>query len=180
MCEIFADNGYLDEKTKQWILTTTTIKDFTNKKNNDNKSFSNQSYEKYILTEIDLKESDLIKKKKKPDEMNYVELKESITRSNNTGKDSIKERVELYHKIAYPFTNIIILFFGLRLTSNVRKGYSLSAIAFALAFAFIYYGVDAFFLVMGENKVLHPLLAAWLGHMIFLGLGVINLFTTKK
>lgn len=79
--------------------------------------------------------------------------------------------VELSTKIAWPFASLVLLLLSLPLAaSSTRSTSSAMGLAFLLAAA--YYLLFTFGQTLGQQGVVHPLLAPWIANLVFIALGV--------
>jgi len=79
--------------------------------------------------------------------------------------------VDLHLKASFPFANLLLVFLGVPL-GVIRRG-SGKAIGFGLSLlvSFLYYSTVRAGQVLGREEVLPPLAAAWLGNVLFGGVG---------
>lgn len=129
------------------------------------------------VNKIILKPQDIIKKQLKPDELNYTELSDFIDSQIKGGQDAARAQVDFYSKISFPFSNIIIIVFGISIATGTRKRRNL-AMQFGISIlaSFIYLGFVKFSQAFGYNGDLNPLLTAWLANIFFLLFGGANLW----
>ncbi len=127
-----------------------------------------------IIPEVDVEPVDFIKSAKKPFSMNYFELLKYIERLKKTGEKFNKQLVDLHTKIAFPFSNIIILFFSIPLasTSTRSKGRGL-IFMIGLMVCFLYLAALRVSQNLGYIEILSPNIAAWLPNIIFGIVGII-------
>ena len=99
---------------------------------------------------------------------------------SGSGGDPDRWLVDLYLKIAFPFANFIIVLFGASLSS--RKTRSGPAISFgiSLLICFLYFGIIKTGQALGHNGTLSPMLAAWIGNIIFGSAAVFIFFRMSK
>jgi lipopolysaccharide export system permease protein len=117
---------------------------------------------------------ELLAEPKDPDEMRYQELGryiQAIQRSGGTARELIVERAL---KIAFPFTCLIIVLFGLPLAHSTRRGGAPVAMGIALATTIFFLMLIRIAQALGAGGALPPVLAAWLPNALFLvaGLGL--------
>ncbi|MDZ7269368.1 MAG: LPS export ABC transporter permease LptG [candidate division KSB1 bacterium] len=121
----------------------------------------------------------LTKVQKDPQEMSYRELEQFIAEVANNGGNPQHWLVDLYLKISFPFTNLIILLFGAPLAvGRVRSGGAVG-VALTLVITFLYFGMVKTGQSLGQNGTIPPLLGAWLGNLIFLLAGGLVLWRVK-
>jgi lipopolysaccharide export system permease protein len=130
---------------------------------------------------LPFKPADFIHVGKRPEQMTYTEQAEYIKRLKNIGIPVEKEMILLYLRWALPLSHIIVMIIGIpfALGFGSKHGKILS-FTFALIFAFVYWSVQAAGQSLGENMIISPLLAAWLGNIVFGIIGVYLLFRIKK
>ena len=131
-----------------------------------------QPFDTHELGRIEPAPSDLRSRKLEPDEMGHRELKAYIARLTASGSDPGDLAVQLQLKIAFPFVTLIMTMIGAPLAAGARRtGFALSFTA-ALAISFLYYGLLQVGQVLGRQGMLPPTLAAWIGNIVFAGIGV--------
>ncbi len=115
---------------------------------------------------------ELLAEPKDPDEMRYQELGryiQAIQRSGGTARELIVERAL---KIAFPFTCLIIVLFGLPLAHTTRRGGAPVAMGIALATTIFFLMLIRIAQALGAGGALPPVLAAWLPNALFLVAGI--------
>jgi len=161
-------------KDQKWILRNVVERRFEN----SNEDIIN--YPKLTITDFRFKPENLLELQKKPEEMSYPELDKFINEMHAIGMEAKKWIVELYLKISYPFSNFIIVLFGAPLAARKRRSGNAVGIGVSLLVCFIYYFFVHTSRVMGHQGSLPPLLAAWVGHIIFIFAGVFTLIKARK
>jgi len=132
------------------------------------------------LIQFNLHPEDIVKTELNPETMRYQELAYFIKRLRESGNDSRKWEVNLHFKLAFPFTNFIVILFGIPLAAvRPRKGIAFGA-GMSLLVIFIYYGFIKFGQVMGYKSILSPLLAVWFGNILFLITGGYLLYKIRQ
>ncbi len=124
--------------------------------------------------------ADLKKAQKQPDEMNYSELRQFITQIIHNGANPQRWLVELHLKIAFPFTNFIIVLFGIPLASLQKRSGAALGFGISLAICFLFFGLVKTFQAIGYNGMFAPWFAAWASNFIIGGIGIILLINVKK
>jgi lipopolysaccharide export system permease protein len=118
---------------------------------------------------------DFAEEEREPDEMNFSELLQYISRVKQSGGRVRKHLVELHFKISFPLVNFIVLLVGTPLSTRIRKGTLTMGAALSLLIAFTYYGFLRTGQALGHSGSLPAPLAAWLGNIFFGVIGVILL-----
>ncbi len=117
---------------------------------------------------------DFTEKQRKPEEMNFHELSEYITRLRKIGFNPQAELVALHSKISFPFANLLVMLIGIPFAMKRRSGGFLVGFGNALGICLIYYLLMSAGNVLGENFVL-PVIGAWFANAVFTVTGIISL-----
>lgn len=108
-----------------------------------------------------------------PDAMNARQLKAYIDTIHITGGDPTEYRVDFHLKFASPLINLIVVFMGILLASGPRKTTVASGFGWTLLIVFVYYILISYGRALGQNAIIPPILAAWLGNLFFGGLSLL-------
>ncbi|MDP2172706.1 MAG: LptF/LptG family permease [Candidatus Cloacimonadaceae bacterium] len=154
-------------KDDRWIMQETDIRRFK-----DGKLTEHHFYPSTDLPLLDVKPQDFIRITKKTLSLTFMELKEYIARLQKMGEDANREIVDLHMKLAFPLTNLIVIFFFIPIaTSNIRsKGRGL-VFLLGLSVCFIYLIIVRVIQSLGYNGVIPPIIAAWAPNIGFTLLG---------
>jgi len=157
---------------KNWVLQDCGIPKFAGGKQTHWEYFA--STDKALL---DVEPDDFIRITKKTIALNFMELRDYIGRLEKMGEDANREIVDLHMKLAFPLTNLIVIFFFIPVaTTNIRsKGRGLIFLL-GLVVCFTYLIVVRVIQSLGYNGVIPPIWAAWLPNIAFtmLGLGFLK------
>lgn len=107
-----------------------------------------------------------------PEVLSFWQLEHYIERLKQSGSRVQKYLVELYLKIAFPLTNFIVVLIGSALAIRVKRGGLAMAFGLSVFVSFLYYALIRTGQSLGHSGQLPPLLAAWLGNLIFLAIGL--------
>jgi lipopolysaccharide export system permease protein len=124
--------------------------------------------------------SDIVREQRQPEEMSYRELSRLISKIEHSGGDATKYRVGLNMKIAFPFTNLIVVLIGSPLSARLRRGGLAVGVGLGLSLTFVYYGFIRVGQALGDHATLPPILAAWLGNVVFAVCGIILISRAEK
>lgn len=102
-----------------------------------------------------------------PKALSFWELEHYIERLRQSGSRVEKYLVELYLKISFPLTNLIVVVIGTALALRVRRGGLAISFGLSVFISFIYYAFIRTGQALGHNGTLPPLLAAWVGNILF-------------
>jgi len=139
-----------------------------------------RKFDHEILVDENLLPADFAKVLKKTEEMSYGELEAFIDQVRQSGSRPEQWLVDLYLKISIPFANFIIVLFGAPLSSQKRRGGAATGFGISLAICFIYFGIVKTAQTMGHSGHLPPVIAAWIGNIIFAIAGLVILVKVPK
>lgn len=157
-----------------WAVSGVTVRRFTD----DNELVFN--LDDTTITDSRIRPENLINIQKKPEEMSFVELNTFIEELQAIGANPRKWIVERHLKIALPFANFIVVLIGAPFASRKRRGGIGLSFGLSLLISFSFFIIIRFGQVLGHQGTLEPFLAAWLGNLIFLLLGLYTLLTVQK
>ncbi|HKV39602.1 MAG TPA: LptF/LptG family permease [Blastocatellia bacterium] len=169
---IFANRAKWDGSTDTWVLQDGWERHFKG----DQREFEAFAEKRISLPEHpeyfkrDTRESSM---------MTLAELRQHINNLSRSGFDVLDLRIDLYKKIAFPATCIVMMLVGLPFAFSVGKKGALYGVTIGIIIGLAYSGLLELFLQMGRYEVLPPLLAAWGPNMMF-GLGGLYLFLTSR
>jgi len=134
-----------------------------------------EQFERRPIGRLSLTPSDIDRKQRRPDEMDFGELKQFIEAQQRAGQEVSRWLVDYYGKVAFPFASLIVVLFGVPFSSNKRRSGVAVEFGISIAVTFIYLGFMKTSQVFGYNGDLDPLLTAWLANLLFLGSQAWNL-----
>jgi lipopolysaccharide export LptBFGC system permease protein LptF len=100
-------------------------------------------------------------------EMNFQQLGAYIRDLRQSGFDTMRLRVALWHKLAYPLIAIVMAVLAIPFALSMGRRGSLTGIAVAISIALAFWVVDALFEAMGNVNYLPAALAAWSPDILF-------------
>jgi lipopolysaccharide export system permease protein len=131
-----------------------------------------QAFDRLVIPELQENPDDFAKNEIDPENMNFMELKSYIEKVKRSGGGVEQYLTDLYFKFSYPLAGSIFVLLGIALSSGKRKQSIATGFGLTLLVSFLYYGVLRVGQTLGYNGVLPPMLAAQLGNLIFLVVGV--------
>ena len=134
-------------------------------------------FDTLALASLTLRPADLARQHKKPDEMSFGELQAYIGRSLANGEDVTRHLVDLYLKISFPLTTFFMVVLGAPLATQVQRRDLASSFGWGILICLAYYSCVKAGQALGWNKVVAPLLGAWLGNLLF---GLLSLLLLKR
>ncbi len=120
------------------------------------------------------------RRQKRPNEMNYFELSNHIAKLTKNGIPAIREKVELYSKVSFPFSCFIIMLIGIPFALQTSKSGKVMGFAMSLFISFFYWGMFSVGKAIGENRILPPASAAWFANIIFGIFGLVLISKIRK
>ena len=100
-------------------------------------------------------------------EMNFGQLNRYISDLRQSGFDTMRLRVELWHKLAYPLMAVVITVLAIPFALSMGRRSSLTGIAVAIAVTLAYFVVDGLFGALGNVNYLPAAMAAWSSDLLF-------------
>lgn len=157
-----------------WIANNGTKRDF-----ND----IQQSIEYFKNLEVDnlnFKPVDLSKKQQRPSEMNLDELDDLIESQKQSGNNPTSTIIEYHARFAFAMTGLIVVLFGLPISTNKRKGGVASQVGLNILVTFLYLVFMKVSQAFGKNGAMNPLLTAWFANIIFVTAAMFNLWRARQ
>jgi LPS export ABC transporter permease LptG len=159
---IFADTAHWDPHLRRWIFEDGWDRHFQGEAISSYDRFSLSTFA--ALTE---QPSYFKKENRQSSEMSFIELSRYIHDLRQSGFDTMRLRVQLDHKIAYPLITLIMAVLAVPFALSMGKRGSLTGIAAAIAVAIAYWVVAGTFEAMGNVNMLPAFLAAWSPDLLF-------------
>jgi len=100
-------------------------------------------------------------------EMNFGQLERYIGDLQQSGFDTMRLRVQLYHKIAYPLVTIVMAVLAIPFALGMGRRGSLTSVAAAIGIALGYWVIAGLFDAMGSVNYLPSAIAAWSPDVLF-------------
>jgi lipopolysaccharide export LptBFGC system permease protein LptF len=117
---------------------------------------------------LSLKPGDLVIKRLRPEQMTGREFRTYIRQFETLGIPADKEHIQYYLRFSSAFSHIIVMLIGIPFALGLAgKHGKILSFTFALLFAFVYWGVQAVGQSLGENRIISPFFAAWVGNILF-------------
>jgi len=159
---IFAAGAHWDPQIHRWIFEHGWQRSFSGD------AITNyQTFEVSTFPEI-LEVPQYFKKETRPSqEMSFNELQRYIRDMRQSGFDTMRLRVQLNRKIAYPLITLVMAILAVPFALTMGKRGSLAGIAVAIGMAIAYLFVDGMFEAMGNVNLLPAFLAAWSPDVLF-------------
>jgi LPS export ABC transporter permease LptG len=159
---IQAEHAYWEPRLQKWIFEKGWVRDL--------KGASIQDYKTFDVTTFDELHEDpsyFKKEVKQSSEMNYDELRRYIDDLQQSGFDTVRLKVQLQKKIAFPLITLVMAILAIPFSASGRRGGALVGVAVALGIAVVYWVTAGLFEAMGDANQLPAMLAAWAPDVIF-------------
>lgn len=134
----------------------------------------------FNIGKLNFKPIDIKRKQMKPDEMNLSEMGEFIQDQIRSGNNPSRWLTDYHSKISFPFSNFIVVLFGVALASQKKRAGLAMEFGLSLLIAFLYFIFMKISTSFGYAGILHPLIAAWLANLVFLLGGIIVILKVRK
>lgn len=159
----------------QWELFDCDVRRFQ-----DGKQMYAMFYPTTTMPILDVEPKDFVRITKKTLALNFFELWDYIGRLQKLGEDASREIVDLHMKVAFPLTNLIVIFFFIPIaTSNVRSKGRGWVFMLGLLVCFAYLIVVQISQSFGYNGIIPPVWAAWMPNIFFFLLGMVFLYKAE-
>jgi lipopolysaccharide export LptBFGC system permease protein LptF len=126
-----------------------------------------RAFEQTSFSEIHEDPGYFTKEAKQAQEMNFGQLQHYIGDLRQSGFDTMRLRVALWHKLAYPIVAIVMAVLAIPFALSMGRRGSLTGIAVAIFVALTYFVVAGTFEAMGNVNYLPAALAAWTPDILF-------------
>jgi LPS export ABC transporter permease LptG/LPS export ABC transporter permease LptF len=158
---IFASRAVWDERTETWRFDNGWVRNF----DGNNPEYS--EFKSTSFAEIHEDPGYFKKENLQSQEMNFRQLDGYIRDLRQSGFDTMRLRVALWHKLAYPLIAIVMSVLAIPFALSMGRRGSLTGIAVAITVALAYWVVDGLFSAMGNVNYLPAALAAWSPDVLF-------------
>ncbi|MGA2673341.1 MAG: LPS export ABC transporter permease LptG [Terracidiphilus sp.] len=159
---IFAARAAWDPANGSWRFLNGWQRDFEGTNITQYREFKQTSF-----AEIHEEPGYFKKESLQSQEMNFGQLDRYIGDLRQSGFDTMRLRVALWHKLAYPLIAVVMAVLAIPFALSMGRRGSLTGIAVAIAVALAYFVVEELFGAMGNVNYLPAPLAAWSPDILF-------------
>ncbi len=159
---IFAARVAWDPDARAWRFQNGWERDFDGANQKNYREFINTGF-----SEIHEDPSYFSKEIVPSQEMNFGQLDRYIRDLRQSGFDTMRLRVALWHKLAYPLIAVVMAMLAIPFALSMGRRGSLTGIAVAVGVAIAYWVVNGLFESMGNVNYLPAPLAAWSSDILF-------------
>jgi LPS export ABC transporter permease LptG/LPS export ABC transporter permease LptF len=159
---IFAKRAVWSNDAQDWLLQNGWVRDVEGANVTSYHSFVAASF-----SEIHASPDYFKKEALQSQEMNFGQLDRYIRDLRQSGFDTKRLSVALWHKLAYPVIAVVMAVLAIPFALSMGRRGSLTGIAVAIAIALVYFVIDNLFGALGNVNYLPPAMAAWSGDILF-------------
>jgi LPS export ABC transporter permease LptG/LPS export ABC transporter permease LptF len=159
---IFAASAHWDPQFNRWIFEHGWERSFNGDEITDYKTFEVSTFSEIIEPPAYFKQE-----LRPSQEMSFNELRHYIQALRQSGFDTMRLRVQLNRKMAYPLITLVMAVLAIPFALSMGRRGSLTGIAVAIGMAIAYMFVDGTFEAMGNVNLLPAFLAAWSPDILF-------------
>jgi LPS export ABC transporter permease LptG/LPS export ABC transporter permease LptF len=170
---IFAQSARWDDKLNEWIFEDGWQRTFQGE--------SISSYQPFTVStfpEIHEEPSYFKKEDRQSQEMSYTELATYIQDLKQSGFDTMRLRVQLNRKLAYPLMTLVLAILAIPFSLFAGKRGGIAGIGTAIGVAICYWVIAGIFENLGDVNSLPAILAAWSPDLLFAIAGTYLLLRT--
>jgi lipopolysaccharide export system permease protein len=139
-----------------------------------------RSFDRLAIDSIAEPPDNFARETRRPDQMNYLELRAHIATLRSSGARVANYLVDLHMKLAFPLINLIVILIGAPVATRLRATSAALGFGLSVTISFAYYAFMQSGKALGHNGALPPYLAAWLGDMVFGGVGSVMMFRAQR
>ena len=159
---IFASNVHWEPQLHNWVFVHGWERTF-----NGDEISSYRPFEVSTFPEIQEQPQYFKKEVHLSSEMSFEELSAYIRDLRQSGFDTMRLRVQLNRKLAYPIITLVMAVLAVPFALSMGKRGSLAGIGVAIGVAIAYFVVSGTFEAMGNVNMLPAFLAAWSPDVLF-------------
>jgi LPS export ABC transporter permease LptG/LPS export ABC transporter permease LptF len=159
---IFAQSARWDDTVNEWIFADGWQRTF-----HGESALSYQPFTVSTFPEIREQPTYFKKEDRQSQEMSYTELSSYIQDLKQSGFDTMRLRVQLNHKLAYPLMTLILAILAIPFALFAGKRGGIAGVGTAIGVAICYWVVAGVFENLGDVNSLPAILAAWSPDLLF-------------
>jgi len=170
---IFAQSARWDDNINGWVFENGWQRTFQGE--------STATYEPFAIStfpEIHEQPSYFKKEDRQSEQMSYSELATYINDLKQSGFDTIRLRVQLNRKMAYPLMTLVLALLAIPFSLFAGKRGGIAGVGTAIGVAICYWVIAGIFENLGDVNSLPAILAAWSPDLLFAIAGTYLLLRT--
>ncbi len=159
---------------RRWAFTSGTVRTF---RGGEERA---QAFERWASDAIAEPPESFAREGRRPHQMNYLELRAHVIKLRASGARVANYLVDLHMKLAFPLINLIVILIGAPVATRLRANSVALGFGLAVTISFAYYAFMQSGKALGHNGALPPYLAAWLGDLVFGGVGIVMMVRAQR
>ncbi|MGC9223682.1 MAG: LptF/LptG family permease [Terracidiphilus sp.] len=159
---IFAKRVIWNSGSNGWVFENGWVRDVAGASVTDYRAFLRTSFPEIRAAPEYFKKEDL-----QSQEMNFGQLDRYIRDLRQSGFDTKRLSVALWHKLSYPLIAVVMAVLAIPFALSMGKRSSITGVAVAIAVALVYFVIDNLFGAMGNVNYLPAAMAAWSADVLF-------------
>ena len=159
---VYATGAHWEPSLKKWVFEGGWVRSLNGASIQEYRTFDVSTF-----AELGEDPSYFKKEVRQSSEMDYEELRDYIRDLQQSGFDTVRLKVQLQKKLAYPLITLVMAILAIPFSAQSRRGGALAGVAIALGVAIVYWVTAGIFEAMGNANQLPALLAAWGPDVIF-------------
>ena len=171
---IFASSAHWEPRLDQWVFENGWVRTFSGDEISSFQPFVVNTFPEIREHPQYFKKEELLSS-----EMSFNELSAYIHDLRQSGFDTMRLRVQLNRKLAYPLITLVMAILAVPFALSMGRRGSLAGIAVAIGVALAYFVVDGTFEARGNVNMLPAMLAAWSPDVVFALIGGYLLLRTS-
>ncbi|HWS96788.1 MAG TPA: LPS export ABC transporter permease LptF, partial [Candidatus Methylomirabilis sp.] len=142
---IHADGAHWEPSLKKWVFENGWVRTLSGASIQEYRTFDVSTFK-----ELGEDPSYFKKEVRQSSEMNYEELSNYIRDLRQSGFDTVRLKVQLQKKVAYPLITLVMAVLAIPFSAQKRRGGALAGVAIALGIAIVYWVTAGVFEAMGN------------------------------
>jgi lipopolysaccharide export system permease protein len=159
---------------RRWVFTSGFLRTF---RDGDETA---KPFDRLALPEIDESPESFARESRRPDEMNFFELRQYVRKLRASGARVANYLVDLHMKLAFPLIDLIVILIGAPIATRMRARSAALGFGLSVSISFAYYAFMQSGKALGHNGAVPPYLAAWMGDIVFGIVGTVLMFRAQR
>ncbi len=159
---IFAKRVIWSSDSNGWVFENGWVRDVAGASVTDYRAFLRTSFPEIRAAPEYFKKEDL-----QSQEMSFGQLDRYIRDLRQSGFDTKRLSVALWHKLSYPLIAVVMAVLAIPFALSMGRRSSITGVAVAIAVALVYFVIDNLFGAMGNVNYLPAAMAAWSADVLF-------------
>jgi len=171
-----ADSATYAADTKTWYLRGIKVLHFKR-----NGTLDHLDYADTLAVPLPIEPKKLKRDRRNANELSIAELSEKVERGEQQGMDTIKYKVELHGKLAYPFAAFVVSLIGLKFGyKSERATETTKGVLIAFFIGISYWFIMSAGRALGLRGTIPPMVSAWMANLVILGIISFDAWMSRK